>query len=77
MKKAFEKFAELNYNFEDFFVIRFIHERLYLQGDANAKKIAKYAAMGYNFEIDAVNGWLQGELLMDDLMITITLHIKD
>ena len=41
MKKAFEKFAELNYNLDDFYAIRFMGGKVYLQGNANEKILDK------------------------------------
>ena len=90
MKKIFEKFAELNYNLDDFYAIRFMGGKVYLQGNANQKILDKYEedfedawhaacaeitrqALGYKFEFDSVNKWIDANLLMDDLTVVITL----
>ena len=73
MKKSFEKFAELNYNLDDFYAIRFMGGKVYLQGNANQKILDKYQALGYKFEFDSVNKWIDANLLMDDLTVVITL----
>jgi hypothetical protein len=73
MKKTFEKFAELNYNVDDFYAIRFMGEKVYLQGNATEKIIEKYQELGYNFQFDSVNRWLDSNLLTDDLTVVITL----
>jgi hypothetical protein len=76
MKKIFEKFAELNYNIDDFYAIRFMGGKVYLQGNATEKVIDKYQQLGYNFKFDSENKWLDSTLLMDDLTVVITLVLQ-
>lgn len=73
MKKAFEKFAKLNYDLDDFYCIRFMSDKVYLQGNASEKRVEKYQALGFKFEFDSDNKWIDAKLLMDDLSIVITL----
>ena len=73
MQKTLERFTELNYNLDDFYAIRFMNEKVYLQGNATEKIIEKYQELGYDFKFDSVNKWLDSILLMDDLTIVITL----
>ena len=77
MKKGFEKFVELNYNLDDFYAIRFMAENVYLQAYASEKIIDRYQQLGYKFNFDSVNKWLDGNLMMDDLTVVITLTFQN